>query len=109
MFEKVEGVAGKLTEGSIRAEEGQERGLDGEGEAPARLAQAAGDLDADLAGERLERHEMGWRRWTARLCSSGRGKSRRGGEEWSAQSSAAALLELGSTHARGRRKRRMNG
>jgi len=49
-----EGVAWKLTEGSIRAEEGRERGLDGEGRSSGGGNGGRVWREADSAGERLE-------------------------------------------------------
>ena len=48
-----------LTVLSIRAEEGQERELDGEGRSSAGMAMAAGALEVDSAGERLNSRSGG--------------------------------------------------
>ena len=48
-------------------------------------------------------HEMGRRRWRMRLRGLGRGESRHDGEGWPESAPAAALLEVSSTRARGRR------
>ena len=69
MFEKVEGVAGKLTEGSIRAEEGRKGVVDGEGRSSVWLAMAAAagvpdsavvGLDRARGGAEEVRGEMQW-------------------------------------------------
>ena len=91
---------------SNRAKEGRERELDGRGEASSANNGGRGGLDADLAGERLNRAREGvveLRGEVNRLGVRAIEAERRG---WSARRPAMALLELGSTRARGRRRGR---
>ena len=59
MVEEEEGVAGELTEARFGAEDGRERELGVEGRSSTLDGDGGGGLDADLAGERLERPRDG--------------------------------------------------
>ena len=99
-----EEVARILTARSNRAEKGREREFDRRGEASGGNNGGRGVLGADLAGERLNRAREGvveLRGEVNRLGVRAIEAERRG---WSARRPAMALLELGSTRARGRRR-----
>ena len=101
-----EEMARNLTVHSNQAKEVREREFDEKGGAPATAMAAGGGLDVDLAVERLKRAQerAPWMRGEAvQLGARGIEAERQG---WSARRPAMALLELGSTRARGRRRGR---
>ena len=104
---KHEWIARKLTGGSIWAEGGRKEVVGMRGEAPARMAVAAGEGRADSAARRLTRAREGatWvRAEAAQLGARGIEAERRGVA--GATPAAALLTLLGSTCPRARRKKK---
>ena len=104
MFEKVEGVAGKLTEGSIRAEEGRKGVVDGEGRSSAWLAMAAAAAVPDSAVVGLDRAHGGVEEVRGKAMEVGARRIELRRRRLAGARLGGGLLMLCATRARGRRR-----